>query len=270
MTGYVHLHRDLLDHPAFRNDAEALSFAWMFARASWRPVRLRYKGHAISLARGQLAISIRDMAAAIDRDKAWVERLFKRLKSEKMIETQVETGVSIVTICNYDKFQPLSERGETTDATPRKTHGETRARQAQDTEQGREKGKKEKKIGDKPLSGAQAAADPIFLCPEGVDADHWRDYLTARRRKRCTNSPTAYAAVLRDLNNFADDDWPPGRLVQRSAEKGWASIINPHDQDTRHGHRNSKDGPANGNAMVRAVIAREAREGASGGEGSQF
>ena len=48
MSGFVVLHRSLLGHPAFRNDAEAMAFAWMILRASWRPVRVRYKGKAIT------------------------------------------------------------------------------------------------------------------------------------------------------------------------------------------------------------------------------
>lgn len=139
MSGYVRLHRDLIDHPAFRNDAEAMAFAWMFARAAWKQCRVRYKGRPITLERGQLAISIRDMATALDRDKAWVERLFKRLKGETMIETLTEAGVSVVTICNYDKYQPKKD----TDEAPCETPGETDTRQGRDTEQIREEVKKE-------------------------------------------------------------------------------------------------------------------------------
>ncbi len=41
---------------------EAMAFAWMIANAQWKATRVRYKGHGISLQRGQLAISQRDMA----------------------------------------------------------------------------------------------------------------------------------------------------------------------------------------------------------------
>ena len=32
MSGYVHIHRSLIGHPAFRNDAEAMAFALHRAR----------------------------------------------------------------------------------------------------------------------------------------------------------------------------------------------------------------------------------------------
>lgn len=137
-AGYVRLYRSLLGHAAFRNDAEAMAFAWMIARAAWKPARVRYKGHAVALNRGQLAISVRDFADAMDRDKAWIERLLGRLKRETMIETRNETGVNVVTICKYNEYQAEVEMRE----TPRETPDETRVRQTRDTEQRREELKK--------------------------------------------------------------------------------------------------------------------------------
>lgn len=68
-----------------------------------------------------------------------------------------------------------------------------------------------------------------WSCPEGVNSDHWRDFLGNRRRKKLANSETAHAAVLRDLETLTDADWPPGRLVEHAAAKGWGSINKPED-----------------------------------------
>lgn len=64
-------------------------------------------------------------------------------------------------------------------------------------------------------------------CPEGVNPDHWRDFMGNRRRKKLANTGTAHAGVLRDLENLTDADWPPGRLVELAAAKGWGSINKP-------------------------------------------
>jgi hypothetical protein len=134
VTGYARIHRTLLDHPAFRNDAEALAFAWLVLRAAWRPVRVRYKDRALALQRGQFAVSVRDFAAAMDRDRGWTERLIKRLKSEHMIATAAGAGVLVITICNYDVYQADREGGTTPAATA--------TRRAHDTEQEGEESKK--------------------------------------------------------------------------------------------------------------------------------
>lgn len=159
MSGYVRLHRTLLGHPAFRNDGEAMAFAWMIMRASWKPSRVRYKGQGISLQRGQLAISVRDLAEALDRPKGWVERLLTRLKSETMVRTHCETGVNVITVCNYDEYQSDQDGGWTPDGTRHRTA----AGQPQDTEQRREEFKKEFVVGDDARGCAQVAISPFDL-----------------------------------------------------------------------------------------------------------
>lgn len=217
-----------MGHPAFRNDAEAMAFAWMILRASWKPARVRYKGKPITLARGQLATSVRDLADAMDRDKAWIERLFKRLKAETMIETHVDTGVTVVTICNYAQYQYDGDQSETVHETSR----ETDARQTQDTEQEDKEFKKEEPKG----SEGETRVRAVFACPPNVDRQHWADLLANRKRKRLANTVTAYEGQLRALADLSDDEWPPGRLVQHAASKGWGSICDPRQSNGNNRH----------------------------------
>lgn len=191
MSGYARIHRSLLGHHAFRNDAEAMAFAWLTVRASWRPARIRYKGHQLTLQRGQLAISVRDFAEAMDRDKGWVERLLKRLRSATMIETVSETGVLVITICNYEKYQAQADDRE----TPDETDGETEARQTQDTEQRIEEGKKVKIV--------EATPQPVVSASDVRQAlDMWNDACAitgwARVKKFTPSRQAALRARIRD------------------------------------------------------------------------
>lgn len=163
-TGYVRLYRALLGHHAFRNDAEAMAFAWLIMRAAWQPVKVRYRGRSFALNRGQLVISMRDFAAAMDRPKGWVERLFSRLRDGTMIETQGETVATVVTICNYDAFQGEKDTRGTLDRTP---DGE-RAGHAQDTEQRKEEIKK------KEITTSSYAFEGRTIRLTQADYDRWR------------------------------------------------------------------------------------------------
>lgn len=257
MSGYARIHRSLIGHPAFRNDAEGMAFAWMVLRASWKPVRVRYKGRAIALGRGQLALSVRDFADAMDRDKGWIERLLKRLKNETMIETRAETGVLVITVCNYADYQADGEERETVAETPR----ETPARQTQDTEQEDKKPEE----GNKHEEGG-APALKLWSCPPGVMAPHWRDFLANRKRKNLTNSETAYLGQLKLLRQFANDEWPPGRLVEKAAEKGWGTIVDPSEYETpRNGQRPANHSPKPAINPVRAALERRRAAEAGGG-----
>ncbi len=99
-----------------------------------------------------------------------------------------------------------------------------------------------------------------WACPDGVDPGHWRDFRANRRRKRLTDTETAYAAQLRAIERYATAEWPPGRLVRHAAEMGWGKIVDPTEIE---GHRNGKR-PANdyrsrrgGNGMLDAVLDAE-------------
>lgn len=82
------------------------------------------------------------------------------------------------------------------------------------------------------------ATPRAWACPAGVDPDHWRDFRANRRKKRLTDTETAYAAQLRLLARFATAEWPPGRLVEKAAEKGWGTIVDPSEyEDQSNGHR---------------------------------
>lgn len=72
-------------------------------------------------------------------------------------------------------------------------------------------------------------ATTIWPCPEGVNPTHWRDFLTNRRAKKLGTTETAHAGQLKALATLSDDEWPPGRLVEFAAAKGWGSINDPRD-----------------------------------------
>jgi len=108
-----------------------------------------------------------------------------------------------------------------------------------------------------------APATPrAWACPDGVDPQHWQDFRANRRKRRLTDTETAYRGQLKLLAQFATAEWPPGRLVEKSAEKGWGTIVDPTEyEDQSNGHR-----PANhrqhrarsgSNGLLDAVIDAE-------------
>lgn len=227
MSGYARFHRSLIGHPAFRNDAEAMAFAYMVLRAAWRPVRVRYKGKALSLDRGQLAMSVRDLADAMDRDKGWVERLLKRLKSETMCETRAETGVLVITICNYEKYQSANDERETDAKTP----DETRARQTQDTEQRREEGKKETVVTRK-----RAPRTDSFEIPDWVPAEPWAAYCAMRQRKKAPVDSYIAGRLFGKLEKIRSGGWDIGKVLDKATLNNWTDVYAPtpgRDDDLR-------------------------------------
>lgn len=89
------------------------------------------------------------------------------------------------------------------------------------------------------------AADP-FPKPEWANEQHWLDFLANRKRKRLPNTATAYTRMLTDIDRLADAEWPPGRILQAAAERGWAGIYDPRERNERNGTGNWNGGAGRG------------------------
>jgi len=205
-SGYALVHRSLWEHPAFRNWAEAGLFAWMVSQAAWKATRVRYKERVIHLKRGQLVISVRDLAASFERSKSGTHRLLKRLESETVIGTDSGTGVIVVTICNYDKYQTAM----LADGTPGGTASGTRPGQGRDTEQYIKESKEE---GDQEsLPGLTPVRHPKGYLPKDWNPPAIQD-LTPEARKCATQWPTdlyartgeSFALYWRSKRRMMDD-----------------------------------------------------------------
>lgn len=114
-NGFVLVHRSIVGHPAFRDASEEYAFIKLIMQASWQPVTVRYKGRVISLRRGELALSIRDLARGNGWRKNKAERFLESLKKQDMLRTVGDQKTGHLTICNYDEYQLSPDR----DRTPR-------------------------------------------------------------------------------------------------------------------------------------------------------
>jgi hypothetical protein len=117
----------------------------MVNEAAWADCRIALGGKVIDLRRGQFSHSYRYMAEAWGWGIASVHRFIKRLETETMIGTQTGTvsGTAqlVITICNYDKYQPAQNKAE--------RDAERKAERAAEQQRNREERhlEKEKRVG---------------------------------------------------------------------------------------------------------------------------
>jgi len=141
MSGTVNIARDLFEHGVFKDEpfSEREAWVWMIMAARWKSGTVRVGDFVVELARGEFAASVRFMAGAWDWTAAKVQRYLERLKKMEMICVKTDTGVSVVSICNYEKFQNGAEGADT---------GPIQDRYRTDTNKKKDVIRKEKNIGD--------------------------------------------------------------------------------------------------------------------------
>ena len=230
MSGFILIHRGWMQSDVFSDDplSEREAWLWLIEKAAWKAcIRSNAKGERISIERGQFHTSLRNLEQAWGWGKNKVARFLERLEQHEMIGAASGQSGSIITICNDEKYQ------ETRDS--QNNNIGTVAGQSRDTQ---EQGKQPSE--DKSSSENIGARDPFSVCPPGCETEHWRDFCSNRKSKRLARTNTAYAGILRDLAKFADSEWPPGRILQHAAERGWGAIFDPRKSFNGSNHVRSQ------------------------------
>ena len=112
------MHRGWMDHPCFGNVAysEREAWEWLIGEAAFKDGAVSINGRPVVLKRGQLTASLRFMAQKWRWDKNKVARFIGLLKRWDMAtsetETESGTGQTVISICNYTKYQDFIWRGK--------------------------------------------------------------------------------------------------------------------------------------------------------------
>lgn len=188
--GVFAVDRGIWDHPSFANEpfTEREAWQWLFGEASFKTRTKRIGSVVLQLTRGQIAASLRFMADKWQWSEPRVRRFLKRLKSDAMIDAATDAGITVITICNYNKYQRVSlPRDAAPDATSDAAATQQR-RKVEDTE-------------DKEDISQGARAPEVPAVGDGWPADYreqfWQQYpnkvgkpralakLDSIRKRRC-------------------------------------------------------------------------------------
>jgi hypothetical protein len=108
--GVFAVDRGIWDHPSFANEplTEREAWAWLIGEASFKARTRRIGSVVLELKRGQVAASLRFMADKWQWSEPRVRRFLRRLKADAMIDAAADAGITVITVCNYNKYQKVS------------------------------------------------------------------------------------------------------------------------------------------------------------------
>jgi len=207
MAGFIKLHRGWRDNPALNSPERRDAWLWLIENACWKPSRVRIKGDLIELERGELTFSLRYLADAWGWSKSKTDRFIAELRREGMIQTRSKIGTtaghragqgqSIITICNYAKYQDREDGERDSDVS----ETETTAGQQRDKEEEGKEGKEER--------NTHYAFFGRTVKLNAADLDRWR------KRYHGLSDIVAELGAL--------DDWLDGQ--DEKTRKGWFHIV---------------------------------------------
>ena len=152
--GVFAVDRGVFDHDCFADEpfTEREAWMWLISSAAWKAKTVRIGKFVADLKRGQAAFSVRFLADKWQWSKSRVDRFLGRLENRDMIGTQSGTGITVITIINYNQYQRVS----IPDRDSNGTQTETAAGQQRDKE---ENIKNIKTDSEANASGAEAPID---------------------------------------------------------------------------------------------------------------
>jgi len=125
--------RGWMDDDVFSSEpyTEREAFLYLVEKAAWKNRRYRSGNKIIQLKRGQFTGSLRYIAEAWQWNKDRVAAYLKILVNADMIQTETQTGQTVVTICKYSKYQDVHSKLQTA-GRQRADSGQTAGRQRAD------------------------------------------------------------------------------------------------------------------------------------------
>ena len=130
MSGFIHLHRKVLDNPVCCKDAEHLAvWVWLLLKAAWIESDVMFEGKRITLHPGDLPpISRRTIARELHLNESKVQRILKTLENEHQIEQQMGSKCRLISIVSWSEYQIIEPQSE-----PQVNHSRTTAEPQTDT-----------------------------------------------------------------------------------------------------------------------------------------
>ena len=113
MAGWIKIYREITQHWIFQ-DAE--KFKWwvdLLLMTSHEDYKTVVKDELLTLKRGQLKVSLSFLSQRWGRSKEKVLNFLRLLESDNMIQRVSDRKATIITICNYDSYQEVSEQTPT-------------------------------------------------------------------------------------------------------------------------------------------------------------
>jgi hypothetical protein len=111
VMGWFALKRGIHDHRIFHKRPDRFFvWTWMIATAAYQDTKQDADGKTVTVKRGQLLTSYRQMSRATGVSVKVVRTLIDRLEAEHAIDTNTGTGRLRITICNYEKYQSSGDQ----------------------------------------------------------------------------------------------------------------------------------------------------------------
>ena len=103
--GFICVSRSIVSHWIWNNPVYFQRWVDMIMMANWEDKEVQIAHHQLTVQRGQFVTALHSLAVRWNISRQAVSKFMVKLSDDKMVDTLVYGKVTIVTICNYDRYQ---------------------------------------------------------------------------------------------------------------------------------------------------------------------
>jgi len=210
MSGYIKLHRSIVENPMWGKEPFSAGQAWvdLLVSANFKDTSIYIRKTKINLTRGQIAWSTITMSKRWKWSRGKVLRFLSELKTEGMIVQEAGHLTTITTICNYSRFQDSN----TADSTANDTTGGT----ADSTTGGTQYKNVKKDKNEKNTTGLDLSA-----LPEGISEQTAKDFIEHRKLLKKPLTQRALNGCMATAAKAPSHGLTPDQVIDEAIIKGW-------------------------------------------------
>ncbi len=210
IKGYVYAYRQSWTHPAFNNLREASIWNFLYQNAFWEDGERNFNGYTFKLKRGQIVVSISFLAKGFCMTDKGMRVVIQKLEKLGMVATRGSSRGTIVTICNYEKYQ----RKEKAEGQPEGNRGANRGQTEGDNKNEGNEGNEGNEV--------PAPKKPKFIIPDWMPTREWDDFAEHRGKSFTDN---AKKLIVNKLDKWRMLGQDPAEILNNSTMNGWKGVF---------------------------------------------
>lgn len=212
-AGFVLIYRSVTDSPDWLAEPFTRGQAWvdLLMLANHKEGYIRKAGQKISIKRGQCGWSEKKLAERWQWSRGKVRRFIDELVDGERVSKETNTRTTMLTICNYNKYQRPNKPDSTTDRT---TDGH-QIEQQTDTNK--------EEINNNKIN-----------IPACVREEDLNDFIAFRKQIKKPMSELAITRLLNKLESLNAKGHDPQKVISRSILNNWQDVYElPADEQVK-------------------------------------
>jgi len=202
MSGWIQLHRKLLDNPIFKNHKLLQTFLYCLLRASHKEHDILIGEAIVRLKKGQLATGRKAISAATGLTEQNIRTSLSKLETLSILTINPTTKYSIISISNWESYQQTNQQV---------TNNQPTSNQQVTTNNNVNKGKNVNK----------KAVEVKF--PDWLNKESWADF---EQHRIDIKKPMSKLARTKAINSMEDLTFEQQqRCIDQSIQSRWAGLF---------------------------------------------